>query len=161
MSTIILREEIEAPIEVCFNLSRSIDFHIISTEHTGEKAVAGRTSGLICLNETVTWQAKHLGIWQHYTSRITAMCEPDFFADEMVKGAFKSVWHEHRFQQTNKGTLMIDTFRFESPFGIIGKIFNRLFLTGYMKCLLHTRNHLIKEYAESGKWKTLPGFSTK
>jgi hypothetical protein len=47
-------------IEVVFNLSRSIDLHLISTAKTNEKAVAGVTIGLINLNETVTWEANHL-----------------------------------------------------------------------------------------------------
>jgi hypothetical protein len=36
---------IRAPVEVCFDLSRSIDLHIISTEHTGEQAISGVTTG--------------------------------------------------------------------------------------------------------------------
>ena len=61
MPRIELNTEINAPINVVFDLSRSIDFHIKSTEQTGEKAVAGKTSGLIDLNESVTWRAKHFG----------------------------------------------------------------------------------------------------
>src|SRR5688572_22231254 len=124
MPVIILNTLINAPIEVCFNLSRSIDLHTLSTEHTGEKAIAGKTMGLIGLHETVTWRAKHFGIWQQLTSRITAFQQPNFFVDEMAEGAFKSLWHEHRFAPTANGTLMTDTFRFESPFGIFGSLFN-------------------------------------
>ena len=35
------------------------------------------------------------------------------------------------------------------------KIFNYVFLTAYMKALLMQRNHIIKEHAETGKWKTV------
>jgi hypothetical protein len=62
---------IKAPIQVCFDLSRSIDIHIESTSHTNEKAVKGRTGGLIELGETVTWEATHFGIRQQLTSMIT------------------------------------------------------------------------------------------
>jgi hypothetical protein len=58
MPTINLTTEINAPIEICFDLSRSIDLHKHSMEHTGEEAIAGRTSGLIEDGEFVTWQAK-------------------------------------------------------------------------------------------------------
>ena len=54
MPTIYLTIEINAPIERCFDLSRSIDLHTLSTSHTNEKAIAGVTSGLIGLNEEVT-----------------------------------------------------------------------------------------------------------
>lgn len=50
---------------------------------------------------------------------------------------------------------MKDVFYFESPFGIVGKIFNYLVLTNYLKNLLIKRNNIIKEYAESESWKKL------
>lgn len=71
MPCISLTTEIKAPIERCFDLSRSIDLHVVSTSGTDEKAVGGRTSGLIEKNETVTWQAVHLGVKQNLTSLIT------------------------------------------------------------------------------------------
>src|ERR1700743_2522414 len=97
MPTIVLITKINAPVETVLNLSRSIDLHIVSTKQTGERAIGGRTSGLIGLNETVTWRAKHFGIWQNLTSKITVFNPPNLFADEMVSGAFKSFRHEHHF----------------------------------------------------------------
>lgn len=38
---------IHAPIEVCFNLARSVDIHMETSVNTKEKAVAGVTSGLL------------------------------------------------------------------------------------------------------------------
>lgn len=76
MPIIHLETPIHAPVEVCFDLSRNIDLHVISTEHTGERAVAGVTSGLIGLGESVTWKVKHFGVWQHLSSRITEYERP-------------------------------------------------------------------------------------
>ncbi|MFX8875810.1 hypothetical protein ABTM97_19785, partial [Acinetobacter baumannii] len=76
-------------IEKCFDLARSIDLHQISTAETNEKAIAGKTNGLINLNETVTWEATHFGIRQKLTSKITKFDRPYHFRDEQVKGAFK------------------------------------------------------------------------
>lgn len=148
MPTIELHNRINAPIEKVFNLSRSIDLHMESTKQTGEQAIAGRTSGLIELGETVTWRAKHFGIWQDLTSKITEFDQPYFFVDEMVRGAFKSFRHEHHFSQVDGQTLMKDIFVFESPLGVLGKLFNWLTLKKYMTNLLETRNKVIKEAAE-------------
>jgi len=142
---------INAPIEKVFDLSRSIDLHMESTKQTGEKAIAGRTSGLIELGETVTWQAKHFGISQTLTSKITAFDRPNLFVDEMVSGAFKSFRHEHRVTASGDQTIMRDVFEFESPLGILGSVFNKLILTRYMTKLLEERNRVIKEVAESNK----------
>ena len=101
-----LSTHINAPLERCFDLARSIDLHIISTKQTGEQAIAGRTSGLIELGETVTWRAKHFGVWQTLTSKITHFDHPNSFTDEMVEGAFKSFRHEHLFYAVNHQTVI-------------------------------------------------------
>lgn len=148
MPTIRLETIIDARIELCFDLSTSIDLHKLSTGKTNEQAIAGRTSGLIRMNETVTWQATHFGIRQKLTSKITAYERPFHFRDEMLKGAFKSICHDHYFEEKDEQTMMTDVFCFESPLGFMGRIFNRLVLTKYLTRFLEERNALIKEYAE-------------
>ena len=140
---------IDADIKTCFDLARNIEIHQESLKHSGEIAVAGRTSGLIELSETVTWEAKHFGFVQHLTSKITEFKNPDYFVDEMVSGAFKSFRHEHHFKKRGNKTIMADIFYFESPYGILGKLANWLFLKKYMVNLLQTRNAFLKEKAES------------
>ncbi|MBL0180825.1 MAG: SRPBCC family protein [Chitinophagaceae bacterium] len=146
---------INAPIERVFDLSRSINLHQISTEQTNEKAIAGTINGLINKDETVTWEAKHLYKTRRFTSKITAMERPLSFTDEMVKGDFKSFYHEHHFKTVDNGTIMIDLLNFESPHAVFGKIFNRLFLRSYIEKFLLKRNAVIKEYAETQKWKAI------
>lgn len=153
MPKIELNTEISSTIDICFDLARSIDLHKISTAKTNEEAIEGITSGLINLNETVTWQATHFGIRQKLTSKITAFDRPHYFIDEQVKGIFKSIHHEHRFEQLENKVMMTDTFEFHSPFGLFGKIFNKLILTNYLKRFLIDRNQIIKEFAETEKWK--------
>ena len=153
MPTIHLTTFVAAPAQRVFDLARSIDLHRRSMAHTGEEAIAGTTSGLIGLNETVTWKAKHLRRVRILKSKVTAMNPPLSFTDEMVDGDFKSFRHEHHFKRIDNGTLLIDIFTYEAPFGRLGKLADRLFLTNYMKTLLETRNKTIKEYAESDKWK--------
>ncbi|GEO03108.1 hypothetical protein AAE02nite_07720 [Adhaeribacter aerolatus] len=153
MPEINIRTFVKAPIQICFDLSRSIDLHQLSTQKTGEKAIAGRTTGLIELHETVTWRAKHFGVWQKLTSKITAFNYPFYFEDQMVSGAFKYFRHEHHFTPTENGTQMQDKFYFEAPFGLLGTLANKLFLEKYMLHLLEERNAVIKAYAESGNWR--------
>lgn len=153
MPRIRLETEINAPRNIVFDLSRSIDLHKISTKQTNEEAIAGVTSGLIGENQTVTWRAKHFGVYQTLTSKITEFKMPDYFVDEMEKGIFKRFKHKHIFEESKGKTLMIDIFNYESPLGVLGKIADILFLEKYMKALLEIRNETIKEFAESDKWK--------
>lgn len=155
MPKIRIETNIKAEKHIVFDLSRSIDLHKISTEQTSEEAIAGVTSGLIGANESVTWRAKHFGIYQKLSSKITAFEKPDYFVDEMEKGIFKSFKHEHIFQEIEGVTLMVDIFNYESPLGILGRIADKLFLERYMKRLLEKRNETIKEFAESEKWRAV------
>ena len=154
MPIIKIKTLIKADLKTCFDLSRNIDFHKESMAHSNEKAISGKTLGLIELGEWVTWEAKHFGVKQRLTSKITEFKSPNYFVDEMVSGAFKSFRHEHHFEKSydNKFdvdyTLMIDKFHFQSPFGIIGRLANFLFLRRYMKKLLTTRNSLLRKKAE-------------
>lgn len=153
MPIIKLQTFIQANPYIVFDLSRSIDLQSKYVTDSNEKAVAGRTSGLIGFEETVTYRGKHLGIWQHLTSKITEYDRPHFFVDEMQKGAFKSLRHEHHFNATEEGTMMKDVFNFQSPLGILGNFANTLFLKSYMTNFLKNRNKVVKEFAESGRWK--------
>lgn len=149
MSKIFLNTTIEADIQTVFDLARNIDLHQESTSKTNEKAIAGRISGLIEEGETVTWRAKHLGFYQTHTSKIISMEKPYQFTDVMLKGTFKSFKHQHSFRQEGKNTIMTDLLEFESPFGFIGKLFNKFFLKNYLTNFLSERNNLIKKTAET------------
>jgi ligand-binding SRPBCC domain-containing protein len=155
MPLIELEIRINPPIEICFDLSRSIDLHKISTAHTNEEAIDGVTSGLIGLNAYVTWRAKHFGITQTLTSRITEFNYPPSFTDEMEKGAFKSFKHEHAFKKVDNHTIMVDRFDYQTPLGQLSRIADTLFLKTYMTRLLEGRNLMIKDFAESDKWKEI------
>lgn len=154
MPTITLAVFVHAPPERCFDLSRSIDLHLRSAVQTGERAVAGVTSGLIGMGQEVTWRARHLGVVQHLTSRIVAYDRPWHFRDAQVRGAFRRFDHDHRFTAEGDGTRMTDVFDYDAPLGIAGRVAERLFLTAYMRRFLTRRNAGIKAVAESGEWRS-------
>ena len=155
MPTIHLTTFIAAPPEVVFDLSRHIGLHKESMSHYKEEAVAGTRIGLIEKEETVTWRAKHLLKNRLLRVKITEMKKPEMFTDEQLQGDFRIMKHEHHFKPCENGTLLINLFHFETPYGVIGHWFNSLFLTNYLKKLLEQRNKTIKEVAESDRWKLL------
>lgn len=153
MPEIRLETFIKAPIEVVYDLSRSVDLHKSSMAHHNEEITAGVSSGLMKKGDTVTWQARHLFRIRKLKVMITQLTEPTFFADEMVEGDFSKMRHEHYFGSLNGGTLMTDRFYFESPFGVLGRLVNFVFLKKYMTRLLLERNKEIKRIAETDLWK--------
>ncbi|WP_263365112.1 SRPBCC family protein [Edaphobacter bradus] len=147
---------IGAPLERCFDLARSVEVHVKGNRHWGEQAVAlsGVTSGLVGLGERVTWQARHFGVRQTLISEITAMDAPRFFQDTMIRGAFKSMQHDHHFRTLADGaTEMRDVFCFAAPLGVLGRVAEVLLLRQYMTTLLRERNAVVKQVAESNEWR--------
>ena len=148
MTTINLTTKIKASKQTVFDASRNIDIHQKSASASKEKAIAGVTSGLINLNETVTWRGKHFGFYLTHKSRITAMNLYDYFVDEMEEGKFKFFKHEHFFEEENGITIMKDKLQYETPFGIFGSLFDVLFLKKHLKKFLLERNKVLKEVSE-------------
>lgn len=149
MPLIDLQTHVQASPERCFDLARDLDLHLRSMEHTGERAVGGRTSGLICLGEEVTWEARHFGVLHRHTSRITRYERPHHFRDSMTEGRFARFEHDHFFEAHDSGTLMRDVVDFASPFGFLGQVVDAMFMTNYIAKLIGQRNDVIKHAAES------------
>lgn len=149
MTTIKITTTINAPIETVFNNCRNIDLHVKSTSKTNEKAIAGKTSGLIEKEETVTWKGKHFGFYLEHQSIITEMVFPYYFIDEQLKGKFKRFKHIHTFKKENNSTIMIDEIEYEIPFGFLGKLFNKLLLKKHLNDFLIERNIFLTSISEN------------
>ena len=143
---------IAAPQERVFDLSRSVALHKSSMKDHDEKIVDGTMSGLMNLNDTVTWTAKHLFKQRRLKIRITKLQRPEYFIDQQEAGDFKLMKHEHYFKPIENGTIMIDQFHFETR-GFMGSLVNKFYLEKYMTQLLKLRNKMIKEMAEGNGWK--------
>lgn len=148
MTRIELNTFINASIEKCFDLSLDVNIHTTSTANTKEFVLEGRKEGIFEQGETVTWRAKHFGIWQNLTVKITEVKRPDYFIDVMIKGAFKSMKHVHSFREDKGGVIMNDVFEYETPYGIFGILFDKVILKNYMRRFLQQRNEVIKAEAE-------------
>ena len=151
MQTVVVETSMHAPPRHCFDAARDLDLHMKSVAGTKETAVAGRTSGLIELGEEVTWRARHFGIMQHFTSKITAFDPPRYFQDAMQRGAFKSFVHDHFFVGREDHTTMKDVLAFSAPAGLLGRIAEKLILRRYLERLLVRRAVTIKEAAEAAR----------
>lgn len=92
---------IQAPKELCFDLARSTDLHVESAEFSLEKIVAGVSTGLLKLNDTVTFEGRHFGIRQRMSAQITKFNRPYSFSDSQITGIFKSFVHDHSFIEKN------------------------------------------------------------
>jgi len=149
VTTIRVETIIGASIEVCFDLSRSLRAHVATTSNSKERVVSQHEQDLLGLDDAVTFEAVHFGVRQRLTSRIVAFEYPRSFSDQMLNGAFKSLRHDHLFDEFElEKTKMIDVLTFESPFGFVGKLVDRLFLRRYMEKFIRERGLALKSLAE-------------
>ena len=153
MTKIKLSTSIKAPIDRCFDLARSVDLHKLSMQHAREEIAGGVETGLMKLNDTVTWKATHFGIRFTLQSAITKFTRPFSFTDKMVRGPFSAMVHDHFFYSEENCTIMIDHFYFQSPLGLVGELTDSLVLKNYLTRLLTQRNAVIKKYAEGDDWQ--------
>jgi len=140
---------INAPKNIVFDLSRSVNAHLESTSQTHETAIGGKTAGLLDEGDEVIWKGRHFGLWLTHHSRITLMQPPDFFIDEMVSGNFTKFRHMHTFVESDGKTIMHDIIEYDVPLGIIGQIFDKLTLAAHLRILIQKRNTALKSMAES------------
>lgn len=155
MTVIELVTHVHAPRTRCFDLARSVDAHLRSARGTSESAIAGRTSGLLGLNDEVTWQARHFGVRLRLQSRITSYRRPDYFQDQMVRGPLKRLVHDHYFDEVGDGTTaMRDVFAFQAPIPVLGWLVEVVLLRRHFSRFLEARNGELKRLAESpSEWR--------
>ncbi len=151
MARIELETRISAPVERCFDISRSVDLHLKSAARTKERAIAGVTAGLMGHQDVVTWQARHFGIVQTLTTKIVAYDRPKYFRDSQIQGIFKRFDHDHFFDSVGNETLMKDIFDFTCPLGILGSIADYV-VKRHLENFIRLRNQEIKRVAESDEW---------
>jgi len=140
--------EIAASPEECFDSHRDLGLHVLSAKGSGERIVGERQEGLLELGDEVTFEARHFGFKFRMTSKIVEFDRPRQFVDEMTKGPFKRLRHIHRFEPTEGGTNAIDEMEFASPFGLMGLLVDRLFVSRHLREFLMARNVALKRILE-------------
>jgi ligand-binding SRPBCC domain-containing protein len=152
MVMIRLNTWVDAPVERCFRLATSVDFHVALAKPMKERVIDGVTAGLMREGQTITWHGRHLGVRVTHTTGVEVLRPFSYFRDVMVDGAFKYYVHEHHFAAMDDGTRMRDEVRFAAPLGPLGTILESLVLRRYLTALLKWRNQALKRVAESEEW---------
>jgi ligand-binding SRPBCC domain-containing protein len=149
MPSIVIETRIRAPIERVFDLARDVGAHAESSSFTGERVVEpGRTAGLLEAGDLLTFEGRHLGVRQRLTVRITEMEPPRRFVDEGVRGALRELRHVHEFFEENGVTVMRDVVTWRSPFGLLGRAADALFVTRHMRWFVTEKQARLKAMAE-------------
>jgi ligand-binding SRPBCC domain-containing protein len=149
MITVRTTTQVNAPIERCFQLSLSA---ALRQEAVGSEPVSGRTTGLIGLDDKVTWAKGLFGWGSRQENRVEALRPDLFFREVSSVESPGRLEHDHHFAPMNDGTRIRDEIQCSAPEGWRGLIAERFFLRRRMTEYLKRRNAIIKQAAESEGW---------
>jgi len=146
---------IKAPAKRVYDLSRSVNLFQIYSSTTFQKFLEGASTGLINENDTVVYQAKHFNKSRILTLKIISLNIPDQITIQLLMKGFKNFQHNLYFKSIRNGSFLIDVIEYETSFGLTGKLLDKIFIKNHISKLLLHRNEIIKQYAETTKWKEI------
>lgn len=85
------------------------------------------------------------GIPFGWTTEIRTWDPPHGFTDVQLRGPFALWHHTHRFESQAEGTLIEDIVRYRVPFGLIGRVVNRIKVRRDVKEIFRYRGERIDE----------------
>ncbi len=144
------KRTIRASMQRCFDLTRSVDVHVYTSQRIAGKAIAGKTSGLAELNDTTTWSARFFGVRFTLTTKVNSVQAPFEFSERQGRGLFKRFEHDYTLRDLGDDyTELGDTFTFVSPFGWLGSLVDTFILQRVMCKVMESRLEDIKRLAET------------
>jgi ligand-binding SRPBCC domain-containing protein len=86
------------------------------------------------------------GIRANWLTEITHVREPHYFIDEQRVGPYALWHHQHHFKPVSGGVEMTDIVNYAIPFGIIGRLANRLFVERQLNAIFEYRSRAVARY---------------
>ena len=157
MQTLISRVVVNAPIERCFDITRSIEAHEDTSILIKGKAVGGKTRGLSELGDETTWSARFLGCRFKVRTRIIEMNAPHEICEQRVSGIPRHFDHRYSLTSTEDGTLIEDAFTIGFPFGVLGDFFLKAVLLNHLTLVQNQRLKAIQKICEGNGWQKYLG----
>jgi ligand-binding SRPBCC domain-containing protein len=81
----------------------------------------------------------------NWTTEITHVNEPHFFIDDQKSGPFKTWHHQHHFREIEGGVEMTDIVNYAAPFGILGRLAEKLVVDKKVKGIFDFRHKLLEQ----------------
>jgi hypothetical protein len=155
---IIEEVEIEAPIERCFDLVRSVEVHEYTTEIIRGRAEGGRLEGLWQRGDRTLWSAVFFGCRFQLTMEASLVESPHFYNETLVKGLLRNFAHKYTLTTLESGlTVVRDELEVVSWLSLIVPPADKWLLYKRMQFIVRDRLVKIKLIAESSQWRDYLG----
>ena len=86
-----------------------------------------------------------LGIKIKWVTEITQVIRNSYFIDEQRFGPYSFWHHKHFIKEIDNGILMDDVIHYKIPFGLIGKIFNKIYVQNKLDKIFKYRENKLNE----------------
>ncbi|MCC8427159.1 SRPBCC family protein [Mucilaginibacter sp. UR6-11] len=86
-----------------------------------------------------------LGIKMNWMTEITHVKEYEYFVDEQRFGPYALWHHEHHFKEIKGGVHMTDILNYAVPYGVLGRLSNKLLVGKEIKKIFKHREKAINE----------------
>ncbi|HUV29610.1 MAG TPA: SRPBCC family protein [Acidobacteriota bacterium] len=105
----------ERPEDLSLITPPSMDFILLSPRPIEKKA-----------GTLMDFAVRVFGVRFHWMAMITDYQRPYRFVDVQIKGPYTFWHHTHLFDESEKGTNIVDEVRYVLPFGILGRLLHAL-----------------------------------
>ena len=154
MHTLVSKVVVNAPIERCFDITRSIEAHEDTSILIGGRAVSGTTTGLSELGDETTWSAGFFGLRFKVRTRIEELEAPIRICEKRVSGIPRPFDHTYVLGLVDGGVLIEDHFNIGFPFGALGDFFLKVVLLKRLTVVQNHRLESIRKICEGDNWRS-------
>ena len=139
---------IDRPPEVVFAFHADLANHPrTSPPRTREQVVQGLGEPLR-EGARVVFRARHGGRWRRLEAEIVEWNPPASFVSRQVRGPFRTWTHRHAFRPFQRGTLLTDQIEYRLPYGLLGRIADRLWIGKHLDRFFAYRQNAAKIFLE-------------
>lgn len=138
---------IQQPLETMWDfISNPHNLKTITPDYMGFDITSESLPGEMYEGMIISYKVSPLlGIKTTWVTEITHVKEGHYFVDEQRVGPYKIWHHQHFLEETVHGTLMTDIVSYSPPFGLLGKIANKLVVRKKLAEIFDYRTKVLNE----------------
>jgi ligand-binding SRPBCC domain-containing protein len=101
--------------------------------------VKSSTDNVVRHGTRISYTIRWLGLPVRWESLIARYERGVVFADQMLRGPYKSWYHTHEFNEVPEGVEMTDRVVYEMPFGLLGRLAHALMVRRQLNAIFDHR----------------------
>lgn len=127
-------------------IAQPANLHEITPKHMGFIIISKNLPNKMYPGMIIRYKVRPLlNIPMNWVSEITHIDEFRFFIDIQRSGPYAFWHHQHFLEETTNGVWMRDIVTYKPPYGILGRIANRLFIEKQLEMIFDFRKNALEK----------------